>query len=133
MEEAITTPISEKNKIDTVNKTDKSQASNKTVDTPKIKKIDTVKLLYESRSTRRTETENTVDKSRSIPRSNYYYKINRIEKPSEIYIHKDNLSVSGLYGQGESLSIVTPDNPCIPRKNKRNKTPDTSIIIKQAI
>ena len=35
VKEAITPPIPEKKKIDTVNKTDKSQASNKTVDTHK--------------------------------------------------------------------------------------------------
>ena len=56
VEEAITPPISEKNKIDAVNKTDKSQASNKTVVTPKSNKTDTVKLLYKSRSTQRTDT-----------------------------------------------------------------------------
>ena len=35
VEEAITPPISTKNKIDTINKIEKSQASNKTVDTTK--------------------------------------------------------------------------------------------------
>ena len=54
MKEAITPPIPEKN-IDTVNKTCKSQASNKTVDKPKSNKIDTVKSLDKSRSTQRTE------------------------------------------------------------------------------
>ena len=43
VEEAITPPISAKRKIDTVNKTEKSQASNKTVDTPISNKNDTVK------------------------------------------------------------------------------------------
>ena len=38
VEESITPPISAKNKIDTVNQTEKSQASNKTVDTTKINK-----------------------------------------------------------------------------------------------
>ena len=38
VEEAITPHISTKKKMDTVKKTDKSQASNKTVDTPKINK-----------------------------------------------------------------------------------------------
>ena len=50
VEEAITSPISEKKKIDTVNKIDKSQASNETVDTPKTNKTDTVKSLYKSSS-----------------------------------------------------------------------------------
>ena len=35
--------------------------------------------------------------------------------------------------QGESLSSETPDTLCIPCKNKRKKTPDTSIIRKQPI
>ena len=38
MEEAITRPISGKEKIDTVRKTEKSKSSNKTVDTPKSNK-----------------------------------------------------------------------------------------------
>ena len=38
VKEAITPPILEKNKIDTVNKTGKSQASNKTVDKPRSNK-----------------------------------------------------------------------------------------------
>ena len=46
VEEAITYPISEKKKIDTVNKTDKSQESNKIVDTTKSNKTDTVKSIY---------------------------------------------------------------------------------------
>ena len=43
------------------------------------------------------------------------------------------LSVSDLYGQGECLSRKTPDTLHIPLKNKRKKTPDTSIIRKQHI
>ena len=35
--------------------------------------------------------------------------------------------------KGESLLSETPDTVCITRKNKRNKTPDTSIIIKKLI
>ena len=45
LEEDITTPISTKQKIDAVNKTEKSQAFNKTLDTPKANKTDTVKSL----------------------------------------------------------------------------------------
>ena len=48
-------------------------------------------------------------------------------------IHKDNLSVSGLSGQGKSLSSETPDNIRITLKNKRKKTENTLIIIKQPI
>ena len=56
-----------------------------------------------------------------------------MEKPSEIDIHRDNLSISVLSGQGKSLSSVSPDIICIPCKNKRKKTPDTSIIRTQPI
>ena len=80
MKEASTPPISTKKKIDTVTKIEKSQASNKTVDTPKINKTDTVKSLDKSRSTQRTDTENTVDKSIPIPRSNYFNKSTRNKK-----------------------------------------------------
>ena len=62
MEEAITPPISEKKKIGTVKKTEKSQASNKTVDTPKINKTNTVKSIDKSRSDHITDTVNIVDK-----------------------------------------------------------------------
>ena len=65
----------------------------------------------------------------TIPRTNLSNKSTRIENPSEIDIHKENLSVSVLSGHGESLSSVTPDILHIPRKNKRKKTPDTLIII----
>ena len=81
-------------------------------------------------STQRNDTENTVDKSRSILIINLSNKSNIIEKPSEIYIQKDNLSASGFYEQGESLSSATRDILCIPCNNKRKKTPDNSIIIK---
>ena len=56
VEESITTPISEKNNIDTVNKTEKSKASNKRVDAPKRNKTDTVKSLDKSRYTQITDT-----------------------------------------------------------------------------
>ena len=68
MKEAINTTITKKN-IDTVNKTDISQASNKTVDTSSSNKSDKVKFLDKSRSNQRTDTENifnTVNKSRSV-------------------------------------------------------------------
>ena len=38
-----------------------------------------------------------------------------------------------MYGDGESLSIVTQDSLYITRKNKRKKTPDTSIVRKHPI
>ena len=91
------------------------------------------KILDKSRSTKRTDTENTVDKSRSIPRTNLSNKSTRIQNPSEIDIHGGNLSVSVLSGQGEILSSVSPDIIFIIRNNKRKKYPDTSIIRKQPI
>ena len=91
VKEFIPHTISEKKKIDTVNKTEKSQASNKTVDTPKSNKTDKVKSIYKSRSTKITDTENTVYKSMSIPITNLSNISTRIEKTSEIDIHRDNL------------------------------------------
>ena len=38
-----------------------------------------------------------------------------------------------MYGYGESLSSVAPDSLHIIRKNKRKKTPDTSIVRKHPI
>ena len=38
-----------------------------------------------------------------------------------------------MYGHGESLSRITPDQQLITHKNKRKITPDTSIIRKQHI
>ena len=38
-----------------------------------------------------------------------------------------------MSGQGDDLESVTPDNLCIPRKNKRKKNTDTSIIRKKPI
>ena len=70
VKEAITPPISAKKKIGTVNKTEKSQASNKTVYTPRGNQTDKVKSIDKSRSTQITDTELTVDKSRSIPITN---------------------------------------------------------------
>ena len=93
VKEAITPPISEKKNIDTINKTEESQAPNKTADTPKSNKTEKVKSIYKSRSTQRTDTENTVDKSRSIPRTNLYNKITRIEESSEIVFHREILGV----------------------------------------
>ena len=81
-------------------------------------------------STQRTDTENTVDKSSTIPRTNLSNKSTRIENPSEIDIHRDNLILSVLSGHGENLSSVTPDTLRITCKNKRKKTSDTSISIK---
>ena len=80
--------------------------------------------MDKSRSTQVTDTRNTVNKlnkSRSIPRASLSNKSTKIEKPSEIDICNDDISISVLYGHRESLSSVTPDQQRIPCKNKRNK------------
>ena len=76
------------------------------------------------------DTEITENESRYIPRTKYSNKSSKIEKHSEMHIHKDNLSVSVLSGQGEILSSVTPDIIRILLKSKSKNTPETSIIIK---
>ena len=131
VKESITTPISEKKNIETVNKTEKPQASNKTVNKHRSNKTEKVKSIDKSRSTKITETENTVDKSRYIPRTNLSNKSTIIENRSEIYIRRENLSVSVLFEHGEILSSVTSNILRIPRINKIKKTPDNLIIIKQ--
>ena len=105
-------------------KKEKSQAPNKTVDTSKSNKNDTVKEKYKSRSTQRTDTFNTVDKSRSVPVTNLSNISTRIEKPIEIDIVKDNTNLSDFYLQGDYLEGITPDILFITRINKIKKTPD---------
>ena len=85
----------QKKKIDTVDKTEKSRKFREIVNTYKSNITDTI---------------NTIDKSRSTPRNNSSNKITKIEKPLEINIHWESLSVSALSGQRESLASVTPDN-----------------------
>ena len=98
VKEPTTPPISAKNNIYTVNKTDKSKASNRTVDTPKRNKTEKIKSIDKSKSTKKADTENSVDKSRSIPRANLSNKSNRIENSSKIDIHRDNFSISVFLG-----------------------------------
>ena len=43
------------------------------------------------------------------------------------------MDVSDLFRQGESWASVTPYQQFINRKNKRKKTPDISVIIKEPI
>ena len=81
------------------------------------------------------ETEDTVkllDKSRFISLAILSDKSTKIEKPKEIDIRKENSSLSGMSGHGESLSSITPDKQRIPRKNKRKNTSDTSIKGKES-
>ena len=107
VEESITSTILSKKKIDTVNKTEKSQTSKETVPTSKEIKPDTLK---------------SVDESRYNQRSNLYNRSTRIEKPTEINIFKENKDISGLSGQGDDLAGITPDIFRIPSNNKRKKT-----------
>ena len=99
----ITSPISEKKKIDTVNKTEKTQI-------PKIqslpqKKHDTLTSIYNSMYAKRINLSNI-----SI----------RIEKLTEIDMVKDNEYLSGLSLHWDYLASITPYILCIPRKNNRN-------------
>ena len=80
--------------------------------------------MDKSSSSQRTELEDTVkevNKSRSISSANVSEKSTKIEKPTEIYISKDNSSLSGMSGYGESFSSVAPYQQRIPCKKKRKK------------
>ena len=95
VKEAITSPIA-KNNIDRVNKTKTSQLSKKK-DRSGSNKSDKGKSLDKSRSTQKTDTEDTVkkvNKSRSISSARLYGKSTKIEKPKEINISHENLSIS---------------------------------------
>ena len=70
------------------------------------------------------------DKSGSIQVTNISNKSTQIEKSSEIDIQRDNLSVSVINGQGESLAGVIQDQICIPHRNKRKKTLASSSLRK---
>ena len=77
--------------------------------------------MDKSSSTQRTETEDAVklvNKSRSVSSASLSDKSTKMEKPKEIDIRKDNSSLSGMSGYGESLSSATLDQQRIPRKNK---------------
>ena len=122
MGKSITSPISEKKKIETVNKIEKSQESNKTVDTFKSNKTDTVKSIEKSRSTQRTDTVNTVDKSRSITGANLSNISTRIENPTEIDIFMYNKDLYCLSLHGDYLAGVTPYILRVPSKKKRKQS-----------
>ena len=110
-----------KKKMDTVNKTEKSQAYNKSDDTQESNKTDKVKSIDKSRSTQINDIENTVDKSRSIPRNKLSNIITRMENYREIDIVKEYKNLSDLYLLGDNLAGITSDILCIPHKNKRGK------------
>ena len=85
------------------------------------KKDDTVDKVEESRDTSVSNRPNEITKSE------------KLIKPPEIIIPKDNLDISVLSVLGSSLSSVTPDQKIIPLKNKRKETPAVSIIRKEPI
>ena len=89
VDEAITHPIA-KNKIDTINKTDKPQASKSKKDksirneSNKSISLDKSRSLKKSRASQITEAEYTVktrNKSRSISSVSFYDKSTNIEQP----------------------------------------------------
>ena len=117
MKEAITHPTS-KNKIDTINETDKPQVSKSKKDksisnkSNKGRLSDKSRWLDKSSSSQRTETEDTmktVNKSRSISSAHFFDKSTNKEQPKEIYVRKDNPSISGMYGHWASVTSGSPD------------------------
>ena len=87
MEEAITSPISEKKLKQSTEQRNHKHPKN----SPYLQKNKPDTL-----------------KSRSTQRNNLYNRSTRIEKPTEIYILKENKDLSGLSGQGDYLSGVIP-------------------------
>ena len=83
VEKVITSPIWEKNIINTVNKIDKSQECNKEIDIPKSNKTDILKSIDKWRSTQKYDIENTLDKSIYMPGNNFSYISTRIENPQQ--------------------------------------------------
>ena len=89
-----------------------------------------MKPIDKSKPTRIIDTENTVDKSRSIPGTNFSNISTIIEKPTKINIVKDNKDLYDLSLPGDDLSGITPDILCIPHKKNVKKAPYTLIIRK---
>ena len=56
--------------------------------------------------------------------------LEKITKPPEVIIYKDNLNIYVYSGLGFSLEIIKPYQKRIPLKNKRKETLDVSIIRK---
>ena len=110
VEEAPNSTISEREKnIDTVNKIDKSQAPQKTVDTSNINKTDIVRTMDKSGSTKITDKVYAIYKSMSIPGTNLSNRSTEIENPTEIYIVKENTFLSSFSLQGHNLADIIPD------------------------
>ena len=87
-----------------------------------IKKKDNIVDAYITSIKNKDYTVYTVEESRSTSVSNRPNEITLLEKitkSSEVIIPKDNLDLYFLSGLGSSLSSVTPNQKCTPRKNKR--------------
>ena len=108
----------QKNKIDTIGKTEKSQKSQEAVVTSKNKK---------------NYTFYNAAKSISIPVTNISNKRTQLEKNLRNIYSQDNLGISVLYGQGESLESLTTYKQRITCNNKRKKTPASQVIRKEPI
>ena len=113
MEEAITSPISEKKLKQSTEQRNHKHPKN----SPYFQK-------------NKPDTLKSMDKSRSTQRNNLYNRSTRIEKPTEIDIFEENKDLYDFSWQGDDLVGITPDILCIPCKKKRKNTPDTSIIRK---
>ena len=80
--------------------------------------------MDESGSTQINETEDRVkpvNKSRSISPASLSDKSTKIEKLKEIDIRKENLSIYGMSGHGESVSSITLDKQRIPQKERKKE------------
>ena len=66
-------------------------------------------------------TVNKENKSRSISTTSLSGKSTKIEKPSEIDIRNEDLSISVLYGNRESVSSVNSYQQCTPSKKIKIK------------
>ena len=91
--------------IDTVNKTEKSKASNQPVDTPKSNKTDKVKAIYKSRSTQRTDIEKLLTNQGFFQELIYPIKIPEWKTPQE-YIFTGKASVFQFFLDKEKVCQV---------------------------
>ena len=121
-------------------KTDQQKASHTEYEKPIIKDSEKDMALNKlnssdkSRSSSRTETEDTVTpetKTGSISPASLYDKNIKEQQPKEIRIRKkiisDNRSVSSMSVHVGSTANISPDGERIPRKNKNKKLPEISI------
>ena len=92
--------------------------------------------MDKSRSTKITWTEYTlksVNKSRSISSDSSSDISTKIENPKKMDIRKDNPILYSRSLHVEIVSSITHNKQLIPRKKKKKKIPDTSIIGRESI